>query len=314
MLLSLVFSFRNEEENIPELVLRIRKIIEGIKDLKYEMIFVNDASTDGSLNILEDLQKSYPITIINMSRCFGVTPCVLAGFAETQGDAVIYMDSDLQDPPELIPEMISKFKAGAEVVHTTRTQRKGESSLKLWFTGKAYKIINKFSDIHLPENSGDFKLLSKKVVKEILNLKEYDPYMRGLSVWVGYKQDFVLYKRDSRWSGKTKFPLFSKNPIREFIRGLTAYSAAPLYISFLMGVITSLFSIGLIFYALITKILGISTPGTPSVLIAVALFSGVLLMTNGVLGIYIARIYHEIKGRPRYIIESVSKPKGKSKV
>ena len=116
------------------------------------------------------------------------------------------------------------------------------------------------------------------------------------------------------YDGKTKFPLFSKNPIREFIRGLTAYSAAPLYISFLMGMITSLFSIGLIFYALITKILGISTPGTPSVLIAVALFSGVLLMTNGVLGIYIARIYHEIKGRPRYIIESVSKPKGKSKV
>jgi polyisoprenyl-phosphate glycosyltransferase len=311
MLITFVFSFRNEEENIAELVRRTQEMVDGVEGLRYEMIFVNDASTDGSLNLLESLQKSHPITVINMSRCFGVTPCVLAGFSEAQGEAVVYMDSDLQDPPEIIPEMISKYKAGAEVVHTTRTHREGEGPIKLWLTRRAYRTINKFSDINLPENSGDFKLLSKKVVEEILNLKEYDPYMRGLSVWVGHKQDFVFYKREARWSGKTKFPLFSKNPIREFIRGLTAYSAAPLYISFLMGLIASLFSIGLNVYALTTKILGISTPGTPSVLIAIALFSGVLLMTNGILGIYIARIYYEIKGRPQYIIESISKPKKK---
>lgn len=308
MLLSFVFSFRNEEENIPELVRRVDNVVRQIDDLRYEMVFVNDDSKDKSVELLRSLQEHYPITIVNMSRRFGVTPCVLAGFAQAQGDAVVYMDTDLQDPPEVIPEMLERFRAGADVVHTTRTQRDGEGLLKMWVTKKAYQIINKFSDIYLPENTGDFKLLSAKAVKDILNLKEYDPYMRGLSVWVGYKQEFVMYKRESRWRGKTKFPLFSKGPAREFIRGLTAYSAAPLYISFLLGLATSLFAVGLICYAIITKVLGVAAPGASSMLIAVAFFSGIVLITNGIIGIYIARIYYEVKGRPRYIVSSIIKP------
>lgn len=235
MLLSFVFSFRNEEENIPELVRRVGEMASRIDDLKYEMIFVNDDSTDKSVELLRSLQEAYPITIINMSRRFGVTPCVLAGFAQASGDAVVYMDADLQDPPEIVPEMVERFRAGADVVHTTRTHRDGEGPLKMWVTKEAYRIINQFSDIHLPENTGDFKLLSAKVVREILNLKEYDPYMRGLSVWVGYRQEFVKYRREPRWRGETKFPLFSKGPVREFIRGLTAYSAAPLICLFYLA-------------------------------------------------------------------------------
>jgi dolichol-phosphate mannosyltransferase len=309
MLLSFIFSFRNEEENIPELVRRVSDVVSSLEDLQYEMIFVNDDSIDKSVELLTGLQESHPITIINMSRRFGVTPCVLAGFAHARGDAVIYMDTDLQDPPELVPEMVKRFRNGADVVHTTRTHRDGEGIVKMWATKKAYRFINYFSDIHLPENTGDFKLLSAKAVREILNLKEYDPYMRGLSVWVGYRQDFVLYRREPRFGGATKFPLLSKGPVREFIRGLTAYSAAPLYISFFLGLITSIFAAGLIVYAIITKVLGVASPGASSVLIAVAFFSGIILMTNGVIGLYIARIYYEVKGRPRYIVKNIVEPK-----
>jgi polyisoprenyl-phosphate glycosyltransferase len=309
MLLSCIFSFRNEEENIPELVRRVSNAASSIEDLRYELIFVNDDSDDKSLELLMELQNSNPIKIINMSRRFGVTPCVLAGFSYARGDAVVYMDTDLQDPPELIPEMVKRFRDGADVVHTTRTHRDGEGIIKMWATKLAYRFINLFSDIHLPENTGDFKLLSAKVVREILNLKEYDPYMRGISVWIGYRQDFVLYKREPRFGGTTKFPLLSKGPVKEFMRGLTAYSAAPLYISFFLGLFTSIVALGLIFYAIITKILGVAAIGTSSVLITIAFFSGIILMTNGLIGLYIARIYYEVKGRPRYIVKNIVEPK-----
>lgn len=305
MLLSVVFSFRNEEENLEKLVSRVAEAVQDIPDVRYELIFVNDDSTDKSLSILVGLQRTFPITVVNMSRRFGVTPCVLAGFAESRGDAVVYMDADLQDPPEIIPEMIKAYREGAEVVHSTRAYREGEGPFKMWLTRKAYQLINHFSEIHLPEDTGDFKLLSRKVVDEILRLKEHDPYMRGLSVWVGYRQDFVYYRREPRWKGQTKFPLLSKGPISEFTRGLTAFSAAPLYLALFLGVITSLLAVGLILYAIVTKVTGSAVPGVSGVLIAVAFFSGIILIANGVLGIYVARIYYEVKGRPQYIVKDV---------
>lgn len=309
VLLSFVFSFRNEEENIPELVQRVSRVAASLDGTQYEMIFVNDASTDRSVEVLTELQKSHPITIITMSRRFGVTPCVLAGLAHARGDAVVYMDSDLQDPPEIVPQMLEKFRAGADVVHATRTKREGEGPAKLFATRIAYRVINYFSDIRLPENTGDFKLLSARVVRQILELKEYDPYMRGLSVWVGYRQDFVFYTREARFRGRTKFPLISSGPPREFVRGLTAYSAAPLYFSLFLGMLVSLFAVVLIVYAVITKIMGVAAPGASGVLIAMAVFSGVILLTNGLSGLYLARIYYEVKGRPRYIISAISEPK-----
>jgi len=307
-LLSVVFSFRNEEENIPELVSRVSDVILGIEGMNYEIIFVNDSSTDRSFEILSDLQNKYPITIINMSRRFGVMPCVLAGLKHSRGDIVVYMDSDLQDPPELIPELVKKHKNGAEVVHTTRTHRKGENAFKMWITFKAYRVINYFSSIDLPVNTGEFKLLSRRAVDQILQLDEYDPYMRGLSVWIGFKQDYVFYIREKRHSGVTHFPIFGRGPVVEFIRGLTAYSATPLYMSLFIGLIASFVSVMIILFAIVTKLIGISAPGASSTLITVAFFGGLILMSNGILGIYISKIYYESKGRPRYIIESITKP------
>jgi glycosyltransferase involved in cell wall biosynthesis len=309
MLLSYVFSFRNEEQNIPGLVRRVTAASEKIEDLEYELIFVNDDSSDKSLELLMELQRENPITVVNMTRRFGVTPCVLAGFAQARGDAVVYMDTDLQDPPELVPQLVEKFRAGADVVHTTRIQRQGEGKFKLWLTKQAYRVINLFSDIELPESTGDYKLLSARVVRHILELDEFDPYMRGLSVWVGYKQEFVYYVREPRFGGETKFPVFSRGPAQEFIRGLTAYSAVPLYISFFAGLITCLFAVILILYALVTKLFGLAAPGTSGVLIAIAFFNGIVLITNGVIGVYIARIYYEVKSRPRYIVKDVLRHK-----
>lgn len=308
ILLSVILSFRNEETNIPELVKQVSAAANSIEALSLEFVFVNDDSTDRSLELLRDLQRTYPIRIVNMSRRFGVTPCVLAGFENARGDIVITMDSDLQDPPTLIPEMVARYRAGAEVVHTTRTHRDGESAFKMWVTKRAYRIINYFSDIHLPENTGDFKLLSRRVVKQMLRLSESDPYMRGLSVWVGFNQDFVLYRRQVRFTGTTHFPLLSRGPVTEFVRGLASFSAAPLYFALLTGFTTTALSVGLVIYALIAKLIGTAVQGTSGILIAISFFSGIILFTIGLIGLYVGRIYNEVKGRPRYIVKEVIEP------
>ena len=175
-LLSIILSFRNEEETIPEMVKRIDNTLKGIANWNYELIYVNDYSNDQSEAILLEKQKDYPITIINLSRNFGNTPSVIAGLNEARGDAIIYMDADLQDPPELIPELIKKYELGNDVVHTRRLKRLGEDKHKLVLTSFAYKIISFFSSsIVLPKNVGDFKLLSNKALKHLLSLKEQDP-------------------------------------------------------------------------------------------------------------------------------------------
>ena len=303
--ISIIFSFRNEEKNIPELVNRTSKVFDKLKNWEYELVFVNDSSSDSSENILLDLQKNFPIKIINMSRKFGVQPCILAGFENCSGDCVVYMDADLQDPPELIPKLIDRYEDGFEVVHTKRIKRLGESKIKMFFTTQAYKIINFFSDIPLQTNAGDFKLISKNVIDIIKKQKEFNPYIRGLSVWVGLNQTYVEYIREPRFSGKTNFTLFSSRPAAEFIRGITSYSLAPLYFGIILGVITFLFSLLLVLYALYAKFTGLAVAGTTGIIITISLFSGIILITLGIIGIYLAKIFEQIRGRPRYIIKEI---------
>ena len=304
-LISLIFSFRNEEKNIPELVKRVDETINKLENWKYELIFVNDCSTDLSENILMNLQKEYPIKLVNMSRTFGYTPCVLAGFDNCSGDCIIYMDADLQDPPELIPNLIKQYEDGYEIVHSRRTKRVGESRFKLLITKLAYNIINKLSDISLPIESGDFKLISKKALIEIKKQKELNPYIRGMSVWVGFKQTFVEYVRDRRGSGKSKFSLFSKGPVLEFIKGVTSYSLAPLYIGIFLGAFAFVFSLILIIYALYAKFNGLAVPGSTGIILTVSFFSGIILVTLGIIGIYLARIYEQTRGRANYVIKEI---------
>jgi len=306
MLLSVVFSFRNEQEVLSELIDRLYKTLDPL-NIDYELIFVNDASADGSLEILLNFhRKDNRIKIINMSRTFGVTPCVMAGLRHAKGDAVVYMDSDLQDPPEIISTLVEKFKEGADVINTTRTKRRGENVFKMWLTKQAYRVINSVSDIDIPQNTGDFKLLSRRAVNQLIQLNEYDPFMRGLVRWVGFKQVQVFYERDVRFAGETKFSLLrSMNPIKEFIRGLVSFSELPLYCALVLGFLVSvgafLYLLGIIF----TRVfLGIHNPGWPAIMVTMLFFGGTILFTIGVLGLYIGKIHHEIKKRPPYIIES----------
>tara|TARA_B100001179_G_C18505498_1_gene366180 strand:- start:8 stop:940 length:933 start_codon:yes stop_codon:yes gene_type:complete len=304
-LLSVVFSFRNEEGNINELVNRINISLEKLTNWNYELIFVNDDSTDNSESILLNLQKKYPIRIINMSRNFGVDPCVLAGFRNAKGDAIVYLHTDLQDPPEIIPDLIKKHEEGFDVVHTIRTKRKGESKFRMLVTRIAYLLINILSDIKLPIESGDYKLISRKALDKILNQKEFRPYVRGLSVWVGFKQTFYKYERQARGSGKSKMPLLSKGPVTDFITGITSYSLKPLYIGIFFGFLSIIISLLLIIYALYLKFNNLAVPGSTSIIIAISFFSGILLFTLGVIGIYLARIFEQTKGRDQYVIKEI---------
>ena len=304
-LLSIVLSFRNEEGNIKELIERINTSLNILKDWSYEIIFVNDDSTDNSEKILLDLQKDNPIKIINMSRNFGVDPCVIAGFRHAKGDAVVYLHTDLQDPPELIPKLVKKFEEGNDVVHTVRTKRHGESKFRMFITKIAYHIIHYLSDLNLPIQAGDYKLISRKALDKILMQNEFRPYVRGLSVWVGYKQTFVHYEREARGAGESKMPLLSAGPVVDFINGVTSYSLKPLYMGIFFGFLSIIFSILLIIYALFLKFNGLAIPGATSIIIAISFFSGILLFTLGIIGIYLARIFEQTKGRDQYIIKDI---------
>jgi len=305
-LLSMVFSFRNEEENLPEFLKRLERVLNKI-NYEYELIFVNDASTDKSLEILEKARlDNQRIKIINMSRMFGVSAAVIAGFNHVTGDAVIYMDTDLQDPPELIPELVKKWEEGCDVVHTVRTQRRGENIIRMFLVKLAYKVISLLSDIEMLQNSGNFKLMSRRALNGVLKLNDPDPFLRGLSIWVGFRQISILYERDARFSGKTKFSLLRSTHIyKDFIRGITSFSSLPLYISLLMGFFVGLGAfIFLIIIILQYFLFGIDNSGWPALMVTLLFLGGTILFSIGIVGIYIGKIYEAIKQRPRYLIES----------
>ena len=308
-LISIVFSFKNEEKNITELVERTTKVFKDVNRYNYELVFVNDSSTDGSEKLLIKLQNNHPIIIINMSRTFGVHPCVLAGFKHAKGDAIIYMDSDLQDPPELIKELLAEHEKGFDVVHTIRSKRLGESKIKLFVFFLGYKIINFLSDIPLTTNAGDFKLISKRALNKILELKEFKPYVRGLSVWVGFKQSKIYYVRDPRNLGESHFSFYSAPTINEFITGLTAYSIKPLYIGVILGFFSIFISFIVIIHTLYAKFTNVAALGSAGILILVSFFSGIILFTQGIIGVYIARIFEQVRGRNSYVIKDIKEPK-----
>lgn len=305
MLLSIVFSFRNEEAIIPELIKRVKNTLIPL-GIKYELIFVNDASTDSSLDLLmEQHKQDKNIKVINMSRRFGCAPCIMSGFRHAKGDAVIYMDADLQDPPELIPKMLEKWKEGADVVHTTRTKRMGEPPFKKWLTKRAYRFIAAISDIDIPKDTGEFKLWSRRAINEIIRINEYDPFMRGLARWVGFKQVHVFYEREARYKGKTHFPILgSAQPAKEFIRGIVSFSSAPLYFSLIIGFFISIGAFLYLVWIIIAKLLGIYLPGWSTIMVTMLFLGGAILFAIGILSIYVLKIYQETINRPSYIIES----------
>ena len=291
-LVSVVFSFRNEAENIPTLVARLDKAFAAL-DADYEAVFVNDASTDASLSLLmKERARNARIRIVNMSRRFGVAEGVIAGMSVSRGDAVVYMDADLQDPPEIIPALIDRWRQGADVVHTVRTRRHGENPLKMAATQLAYRLIHLGSSIRLPVDAGDFKLLSRAAVDHLLKLRESDPYLRGLVVWLGYNQVAIPYERESRHAGRTHFPFFSRNPWKTFTMGMTSFSFMPIYGCFALA------AVGLI------AAFGLAIAGS-FFMAALTFFWATTIAAIAVVGTYLIRVYKDVRGRPAYIIESV---------
>ena len=302
-MVSVVFSFRNERDNIPTLIERCDAALTAA-GVDYELVFVNDASTDGSLEtLLEERQRNPRVKIVNMARRFGVAECMRAGMAAAKGDAVIYMDADLQDPPEVIPQLVERWRGGADVVHTVRTRRHGESALKMGLTRLAYRLIHSGSSIELPVDAGDFKLLSRKAVDHLLSLRESDPYIRGLVVWIGLNQAFVPYERDARHTGRTHFPFFSRNPWKTFVMGLTSFSFMPIYATGVIAMAGALGAVTLVLLAwmvidgayrqMLVAFVGILTFFWATTLAAIAF-----------VGLYVARIYKDVRQRPQYIVQS----------
>jgi dolichol-phosphate mannosyltransferase len=301
-LVSVVFSFRNEEDVLPELVQRTAAALrDAIED--YELVFVDDASQDRSFPILLELRRDNDrIRVVRMSRRFGVTACVFAGFAHACGDAVVYLDADLQDPPELIPSLLERWRAGADVVHTIRTRRRGDHVLRRIVTWLGYRIMALGSSIELPVDAGDFKLMSRRVVERLLECAESEPYIRGLIVWAGFRQDAVRYQREPRFAGTTHFPLLgSLNPWRAFLRGLTSFSEMPVYLVLIAGLA------GVLASATAAVALAAAGPAPSADPIRwLALWIGFCwasgLVALGTVGLYVLQAYADGRRRPRYVI------------
>lgn len=311
--LSVVFSFRNEEEVLPELVRRTREALarqekEGIVS-GHELIFVNDASSDGSLAVLKELAAAQnDIRIITTSRPFGVAPCILAGMERSRGDLLVYMDADLQDPPEVIPQLLRAWREeeDVDVVHTVRTSRQGESLLRKGMTRLGYMLLFKTADIVYPgEDAGDFKLLSRRVVDHLVGMKERTPFVRGLVCWIGFKQTVVRYERQPRAAGKSKFPVLSRPVLWNFLdAALISFSSLPLKLAFFAGAVVSAVALVIFIAVLFQKIF---TPWAVAdvslTLLVLVLLGGMQLLAVGIIGLYIYSIFLDTKARPNYIVK-----------
>lgn len=302
--ISVVIPMYNEEEVVMTSYLKIKKILEELKQYDYEILFIDDGSKDGTLNLLEEIaHENKKIKILSFSRNFGHQVAVTAGIRYVTGDAVIIMDADLQDPPELLPEMVALWEEGNEVIYGQRKLRKGESAFKLLTAKMFYHTLNVLSDVEIPKDTGDFRLVDRKVIDVINLMPEHNKFLRGLFSWVGFKQKAYLYERQERKAGKTKYPFRKMWKLAS--DGIISFSTKPLKIVGGLGFIAIILSIGILMYSLVSYAFHLNhlTPGWTSIMVAITLFSGVQLLSIWIISEYIARIYDETRNRPEYIID-----------
>lgn len=302
-LISFVFPFYNEEQSLDLLIRKIREIMAHEPD-DFEMIFVNDASTDRSVETISREAQAKgrgKIVLVNMSRRFGVEESFLSGIAASQGDAVVLMYTDMQDPPEVVSGMLKYWREGSEVVHTVRRRRIGEHPLKKLAAFMAYRLIGRLSDTKIPFDAGEFKLISRNVARHLLSLPEAEPYLRGLIPWIGFKQNYIEYDMRPRPAGRSKVPLFGKKAWSVFLSGIITFSDFPVYFILISGLLALFVSVVL---AVILLMCGPIGGSRMSWLGALFLWGG-LMFSLGMIGLYILKIYKNTRGRPRYIVERV---------
>jgi len=306
MLLSVVVPCYNEEPALAATHGRLSQALSGINDLDYELIFVDDGSIDQTYSELTALQHRDPrVRVLRLSRNFGHQIAVTAGLEASSGDAVVLIDADLQDPPELIPEMVQLWRTGSHVVYGSRVSRDGEGRFKL-FTAKAfYRVINRLSDTSMPVDTGDFRLMDRKVVDVLLRMPERGRYLRGMVSWAGFRQTPLPYKREPRRAGVSKYPLFKM--VQFAMDGIISFSVLPLRLAALTGLATIWLALAGIIVAVIVRLLGLYDlrlgRGWASIFVAVLFMGGVQLLTLGVMGEYLGRIYTEVKRRPLYAVQ-----------
>ncbi len=273
-----------------------------ITEFDYEIIYVNDGSTDNTLPILKKIaSQNKNVKILSFSRNFGHQSAVTAGVKYAKGDCVVIIDADLQDPPELIPDMIALWKQGNEVVYAKRKKRKGESVFKRITAKTFYRLLSTLTDTDIPNDTGDFRLIDRKVADAFNKMSEHSRFIRGMVAWLGFKQIPIEYVRDVRFAGETKYP-FNKM-LKLALDGILSFSVKPIKLVTKLGALTLLFSLGVIIYVLISKFTGNAlTDGWASTMIIITMLSGVQLISLGVVGGYISRIYEESRNRPIYLI------------
>ena len=302
--ISIVVPMYYEEEVAKECYSRLKGILEKIENYNYEIIFINDGSKDKTLPILMEIaEKDKNVKVISFARNFGHQCAVTAGLQYVTGDAIVIIDADLQDPPELIPEMLKLWEDGNDVIYGKRKSREGESKFKLLTASMFYKTLNALSDVEIPKDTGDFRLVDRKVVDVINSLPEHNKFLRGLFSWVGFKQTPFEYERKERFAGKTKYPL--KKMLKLAQDGIFSFSTKPLRIVGTMGIISIAISIIILIYAILSYIFNWNnlTPGWTSLMVTMTFLGGMILISLWMIGEYIGRIYDETKRRPQYIIE-----------
>ena len=301
--ISVVIPMYCEEEVIKECYSRTKVVLNSLVEYDHEIIFVNDGSKDKTLEMLELIAANDKKSkVISFSRNFGHQAAVTAGLKYVTGDVILIIDSDMQDPPELLTEMIKFWEEGNEVIYAKRKVRKGESKFKLLTAKMFYKILNGLSDVDIPKDTGDFRLVDRKVVDVINSMPEHNKFLRGLFSWVGFKQTPYEYVRQERFAGKTKYPL--RKMIKLASDGIISFSTKPLKIIGAIGIISIFISIIILVYALLSYFLKWNslTAGWTSLMVAITFFAGVQLVSIWMIAEYIARIYDDTKKRPEYII------------
>lgn len=304
--ISVVIPMYYEENVAMECYKRVKNVIENINGYIYEIIFINDGSKDSTLEILENIAANNKnVKVLSFSRNFGHQAAVTAGIKYVTGDAIVIMDADLQDPPELIPEMLKLWENGNEVIYGKRKKRKGESAFKLLTAKMFYKTLNALSDVEIPKDTGDFRLVDKSVIDVINNMPEHNKFLRGLFSWVGFNQKPYEYERQERIAGKTKYPL--RKMLKLASDGIISFSTKPLKIVGGLGIFAIIFSIVIFIYSILSFIFKWNglTAGWTSIMVVTTFFSGVILISLWMIGEYMARIYDESKNRPQYIIKKM---------
>jgi glycosyltransferase involved in cell wall biosynthesis len=304
-LLSIIAPAYNEEEGLVEFVRRIDEVMKG-NGLTHEIVFVNDGSTDRTLSVMQSLRaENANITVVNLSRNFGKEIAMTAGIAHAVGDALIIIDTDLQDPPEVIPEMVAVWRSGYDVAYGQRTERQGETWVKKSTARGFYWFVKHLGPVPIPENTGDFRLISRRAAQALLQVPERHRFMKGLYAWVGFPQKAVVYKRHARFAGTTKWNYWKLWNLA--IEGITSFTIIPLKLATYIGFLIALLAFGFgIFIIIKALFFGEEVRGFPTIMTVMLLLGGVQLIVLGLIGEYLGRIFNETKQRPLYVLESVA--------